>query len=151
VPARGTGRAPTAGVRTSIPTSRSRAVGAGLAAAAVLAAAPAHAQIVGVPQAPPRAATAVRDTLGDSTIAARPPVDRDTLLERQRLDIQAWVDSAAPALAGAPRPSPAAATEVPRVDPPVRTPRAPAPTGAPPAPRRPSQEAGRRPPAAAPR
>jgi hypothetical protein len=137
-------------VRTSIPTSRSR-VAAGFAVAAILAAAPVHAQIVGVPQAPPRAAAPVRDTLGDSTIAARPPVDRDTLVERQRLDIQAWVDSAAPALAGAPKPSPAAATEVPRVDPPVRTPPAPAPTGAPPAPRRPSQEAGRRPPAAAPR
>jgi hypothetical protein len=136
-------------VSTASPTRRALPALALLTALAALAM-PAAAQIVGVPQAPPRPAAVRADSAADS-VPRRPPVDRDTLLERQRLDIQAWVDSAAPALAAAPRPSPAAATEVPRVDPPVSTPPAPRPPAAGTVPRRPSAESGRRPPTGAPR
>ncbi len=88
-----------------------------LAAAAVALAAPAaHAQFAGVPAPPPRPAKAA-----PPPVAARPKSDslsrlrreRDSLALVQRLDIQAWVDSAAPALARRPpadsarRPTPA--------------------------------------------
>ncbi|GLC24355.1 hypothetical protein [Roseisolibacter agri] len=80
----------------------------------------AHAQLVGVPVPPPRPvpAAVAAAAAADSADPNRPkPFRADTAAIIQKLDIQAWVDSAAPALARAPRPAPAVVTPVPRVDP----------------------------------
>ncbi len=77
-----------------------------------LAPAPAAAQMVGVPLAPARPAPAApAPTVAGRDSAATPTAARrDTVEERQRLDIQAWVDSAAGALSQSnPTPVPAAA------------------------------------------
>jgi hypothetical protein len=107
---------------------------------ATLAPAAARAQLVGVPAPPPRPAASVPQVAADTASGPR-PWRADTAAIVQRLDIQAWVDSAAPALARAPRPAPAVTAPVPRVEP-----APPPPIAAPsrrPAPRRPSAEARR--------
>ena len=117
-----------------------------LVLAVAISARAAGAQMVGVPVPPrrPVAPTAVAARADSGRGSATP---RDTVDERQRLDIQAWVDSAAPALARAPRPAPAVTTPVtPAERPPVPVVRPAASPAAPVAParrapRRPSQEA----------
>jgi hypothetical protein len=112
-----------------------------LAAPAALAA-----QVVGVPAPPPRPAPAAVVAAADSADSTRPrPWRADTAAVIQRLDIQAWVDSAAPALSRAPRPAPAVTTPVPRAQPTPPPPMAAPSGGTTPPPRRPSSEAGRRP------
>lgn len=97
----GTPRAPGAGVPTLRPLPIAALAGVLLGA---LAAAPsaARAQFAGVLPPPPsptqRAAIAAADSAAKRGL---PPVD--TASVRQRLDIQAWVDSAAPALARTPQ------------------------------------------------
>lgn len=106
-------------------------------AALTLAARPAGAQLVGVPLPPPRPSAPPPPVVA----AERPDATaRDTVEERQRLDIQAWVDSAAGALSQSnPTPVPAAAPvttrPAPRI-PAARPPRQPA---------RPSAQGRRRP------
>jgi len=60
----------------------------------------AHAQFATVPMPPPRAVRPVAPEHEDS--ARAPSAARDSAKEVQRLDIQAWVDSAAGALARTP-------------------------------------------------
>lgn len=75
---------------------------AAVAAALALAPAAASAQIAGV-LARPRPARPARDSIaGDSAARVGRAGARVPAEERQRLDIQAWVDSAAGALAAAP-------------------------------------------------
>jgi hypothetical protein len=92
-----------------------------LVAAALAVAAPAaRAQFAGVPAPPPRppkppAAVAAARPKSDSV--SRLQRERDSLATVQRLDLQAWVDSAAPALARRP-----AADSARRPAPPARRP-----------------------------
>ncbi len=101
-PRGGTWRAPRGGVRHLPDTPRALVVGA-LAAVFALGAAPAAAQMAGVPTAPRvrRADTtaAVAEASPDSATRAARTSAQSAEQERQRLDIQAWVDSAAGALA----------------------------------------------------
>lgn len=93
----GTRRAPRTGVpRPSLASRSARLLGAVLVVAAPVGA---HAQFGGVvpPPPPPPLPVTVGDTAGGRVVTAR-----DTADLRQRLDIQAWVDSAAGALARTP-------------------------------------------------
>jgi hypothetical protein len=106
----GTWPAPRWGVRHLSAAPRALALGALAACLAVgAAAAPAAAQIAGVPTIP-RARRAASDALPvspDSASRAARTSAPTPEAERQRLDIQAWVDSAAGALArSAPPPIP---------------------------------------------
>ncbi len=115
------------------PVRAAAALAGALALAALVPCARANAQIAGV-LTPPRAVRPAPDSVAgaDSTVRvgraqAKVPVD-----ERQRLDIQAWVDSAAGALAQSPpAPIPAPGTgsifTAPAVPDSLRPPPAPAP------------------------
>ena len=84
------------------------AAGAALLLAGAVGAAPASAQMAGVPTAPraSRAAAAAEPSPDAATPAERASAKSEEA-ERQRLDIQAWVDSAAGALSrSAPAPIP---------------------------------------------
>ncbi len=107
----GTWRAPSAPVRHLLCPPRARVLGAlaAVGVALLAAAAPAAAQIAGVPTAPrPRRAAAADAPPLDTATRAERTSAATSEQERQRLDIQAWVDSAAGALArSAPTPIPA--------------------------------------------
>ena len=107
---------------------------AGASAGAVVLARPADAQIAGV-LAKPRPVRPARDSAGsaDTTVRVGRTAAKVPAQERQRLDIQAWVDSAAGALAQSPpTPIPAPGTtsifNAPAVPDSLRPPAAPAPT-----------------------
>lgn len=107
-------------------TSRPARVATALVAAALaLGAAPARAQFAGVPTPPPRPATpaaAVAAARPKSDSVSRLRRERDSLSTVQRLDIQAWVDSAAPALARQPAASRDSVRRPPAATPPARRP-----------------------------
>ena len=91
-------------------TARSRrpfarpALPAALLAAALLAApAAAHAQFTTAVQPPARRAEPATVAAAESVVVAR----RDSVVQQQRLDLRAWVDSAAGALAAGQPPAPA--------------------------------------------
>lgn len=75
--------------------------GAALLAGSAVVSGSAHAQIAGV-LVRPRAARPARDSALDSTVAVGRTSAKMPAEIRQRLDIQAWVDSAAGALAQSP-------------------------------------------------
>jgi hypothetical protein len=108
---RGTWRAPRRGVRHLIHHSRvlaTRAIAVCLTAGAALAAlaGAADAQIASVPTPPrPRRVEPVIPVSPDSATRAARTSAATPEAERQRLDIQAWVDSAAGALARSAPPS----------------------------------------------
>jgi len=118
------------------PTLRSFALAAAMAAGStVLTAvllAPAGAQVAGVLTRPRPVRPARDSTAPDSTVRVGRTSAKVPAQERQRLDIQAWVDSAAGALAQAPpAPIPAPGTgsifNAPAVPDSLRPPAAPAP------------------------